>query len=574
MSDPANYYWAFTQDGQSMSHAKEWAWREDVDFDLGSGFFKALGAGVRVAERRAETDLTEPGNGYNWQAVSQTWMLGWNLPTLAYLNQFQAPTRVTSFSNFLNGKASLPSTVVFPGVSLPNVAGMALLQGFRTALCQQLNPTCNYAWTPGSFDQAPGSPPSGGLNTQDEHTYAAYFNIKFGSEIGGLPYDGNVGVRVVRTLETANGYLNLSAFTLPDQLPGGHSANEYVVFPGFANPLSAKNGYTDVLPSLNLRLHWGEHLQSRLALSEGMARPDFSQLQAFTTLGSTIDNVTGIQKYTGSANGNPQLKPTKAFQLDGTLEWYFAQSGSLTADVFYKHLTDIVINRVFNVAATDSDGGSHEFTTTGPINGASGKVKGVEVAYQQYYDFLPKMLRGFGTQLNFTYLDSHQTVDNPGTGTYCEAFDTFSVNLNGCDTDGRAFGNLPLQGLSKYAYNAALLYDRGPVSARLAYSWRSKYLMGTNVYPLKNTNGLNTDPNSPDYGKQNVTWGLPLYADSYGELDASVFYNITPHLTLGVQGLNLTDTLYKELAQQHIGMTTFAWYGSGRTYSVQLRATL
>src|SRR5581483_11805751 len=72
-ANPANYSWGFTQDGQSFSHGKEWSWREDVDYDLGSGFFKNLSAGVRASERSAQTDLTEPGNGYNWQAVSYTW---------------------------------------------------------------------------------------------------------------------------------------------------------------------------------------------------------------------------------------------------------------------------------------------------------------------------------------------------------------------------------------------------------------------------------------------------------------------------------------------------------------------
>jgi len=67
---------------------------------------------------------------------------------------------------------------------------------------------------------------------------------------------------------------------------------------------------------------------------------------------------------------------------------------------------------------------------------------------------------------------------------------------------------------------------------------------------------------------------VPIYGASYGELDASLFYNITSHLTLGVQVLNLTDALYKSLAQQHIGTSVFEWYGSGRTFSVQLRATL
>ena len=574
--NPANYSWAFTQDGQSMSHGKEWAWREDVDYDLGSGFFKNIAAGVRAAERSAQTDLTEPGNAYNWQAVSFTWMQGWYFPSgaLAYLNQFPAPTRVTSFPNFLNGQSHINIPVIFPAFSMASVPGFTQAGSFRTALCQQLNPSCNYAWTPGSFTQKPGDPPLGGLNTQDEHTYAAYLKVSFGGDVGPFPYDGSLGARIVRTLDTADGYVTMSPYALPSQLPAGHSASDYFTFPGFSTALSAKNDYTNVLPSLNLRLHWAEHLQSRLAVSEGMARPDFSQLQAFSSLGSNIDNGTGVQTFTGSANGNPELKPTRAFQMDGTLEWYFAPSGSVTADVFYKHLTDIIINKVFNTPVTDSAGGVHEFTTTGPINGARGDLKGLELAYQQYYDFLPNVLHGFGTQLNFTYLQSHQSVDQAPGGTYCESFSDFGRSLNGCDTDGRAFGNLPLQNLSKYAYNAALLYDRGPVSARLAYAWRSKYLLGTNVFPLQGTNGINTDPASPGYGQKNVAWGVPIYGDNYGELDASVFYNITSHITLGVTGLNLTDSLYKSLAQQHIGTSVFEWYGSGRTFSVQLRATL
>jgi TonB-dependent receptor len=570
-SNPANYSWAFTQDGQNMSHGKEWAWREDVDFDLGSGFFKNLSAGVRAADRSAQTDLTEPGNGYNWAAVSYTWMIPWGIPHVATLDQFPAPTRVTNFPGYLGG-SSMPVSMIFPGKSLAGLSGFALVQGFRTALCQQV-PNCTYTWTPGSFVPAPGSPPQGGLNTQDEHTYAAYLKVSFGSELGGLPWDGNLGVRVVRTLDTADGFVTMPAFGIKD-VPSKANPAGYSFFPGFSTPVSAKNDYTDVLPSLNLRLHWAEHLQSRLAVSEGMARPDFSQLQAFSSLGSNIDSGTLVQKFTGNANGNPELKPTKAFQLDGTLEWYFGKGGSLTADVFYKHLTDIVINRVFATPVTDTTGATHEFTTTGPINGARGDLKGVELAYQQYYDFLPNLLRGFGTQLNFTYIDSHQSVDQADNGKYCEAFDPFSINLNGCDTDGRSFGNLPLANLSKYAYNAALLYDRGPVSARLAYSWRSKYLLGTNIFPLQGTNGINTDPASPSYGQRNVTWGLPYYGDAYGELDASVFYNITSHITLGAQALNLTNALYKTLDQQHIGTQVFEWNASGRTYSLQLRATL
>jgi hypothetical protein len=35
-------------------------------------------------------------------------------------------------------------------------------------------------------------------------------------------------------------------------------------------------------------------------------------------------------------------------------------------------------------------------------------------------------------------------------------------------------------GLSKHNLNATLLYERNPISLRVAYSWRSRYLLSTN----------------------------------------------------------------------------------------------
>ena len=578
MQNPANYYWAFTMDGLSRAQGTEWAWSEDADYTLNGGFFKSIRVGVRAVDRSLLTLVSEPGSGYNWAAVSQTWQLGWDIPTLAYLNQFKSPYMTYGFPNFYNGGAPAPSPVVFPATSITTgwPGSFATLQSYQLALCKQLNPSCNYSWTQASLYPQAGAAPTGGMNSQAEHTYAAYFELPFGTRLGSVPLEGNIGARVVRTVGTADGSLVMSAFQIPITPPAGHSLSEYVAFPGLVLPLSAKNDYTDVLPSFNLLFHWRKDLQSHFAVSEGMSRPTFAQLQAFSSLSAGISN--GVESLTGTGNGNPNLKPTKATQLDGTLEWYFAPTGSLTADLFYKHLTDVVINQVLTLSAQDTAGTPYNFTVTGPVNGAKGEIKGFEIAYQQYYDFLPGVLRGFGTQLNFTYVDSAQTLDHPVTGAYCDSSsggaDNLGLNLNGCDTNGQSFGDLPLVNLSKYLANAALLYDRGPISARLAYSWRSKYLMGVNVNSANGTNGYNTDPASPNRGQENVAWGLPIYGDAYGELDASLFYNIDSHITLGFTALNVTDSTYKELTQQHIGLMTHAWYDSGRTYTAEVRVTL
>ncbi|HEX8756210.1 MAG TPA: TonB-dependent receptor [Steroidobacteraceae bacterium] len=578
MENPANYYWAFTMDGESRAQGSEWAWSEDADYSLGNGFFKKIKVGVRAVDRSLLTRVSEPGSGYNWAAVSQTWQIPWDIKSLAYLNQFQSPYMTYGFPNFYNGGVPAPSPVIFPATSITTgwPGTFATLQSYQSVLCKQVNPSCNYSWTAAALYPAPGAAPTGGVNTQAEHTYAAYFSVPFGTAIGNIPVDGEAGVRVVRTVDTAHGNLVMSAFQIPTTAPTGHLLSEYVAFPGFVLPLTAKNDYTDVLPSLNMVFHWRKDLQSHFAVSEGMSRPSFQQLQAFSTLGAAINS--GVEDFTGTGNGNPNLKPTKATQFDGTLEWYFAPTGSVTVDAFYKHLTGVVINQVFTTAAADAAGAPYDFTVTGPVNGASGKIKGIELGYQQYYDFLPGLLKGFGSQFNFTYIDSAQILDHPVTGTYCDSTSggasNLGLNLNGCDTNGQSFGDLPLVNLSKYLFNAALLYDRGPISARLAYSWRSKYLMGVNVNSANGTNAYDTNPSSSNFGQENVAWGLPVYGDSYGELDASIFYNIGSHVTLGFTALNVTNSIYKELTQQHIGLLPHAWYDSGRTYTAEVRVTL
>ena len=577
LANPANYYWAFTMDGESRNISKEWAWKGDAQYEFADGFFKELDVGVRLNDRSAYNELTEPGGGYNWAAVSQTWQVGPNpgqLPHLAYLSEFPAAMKVFNFNNFLNGAIGNPPPVIFPGNSLANEAGFAELHNFALQDCLETTgatPALCGSFTPASFAN---SLSQGGINTQSEKTYATYAEVHFGQETGAVPFDGTLGVRVVRTEDEAHGFSTMSQF------PASGTTEPVPVeeFAGFANPVTAHNNYTDVLPTLNLKFKFSNQLQARIALSEGMSRPDFSQLEAYTNLSSGLSNPSNVQTFTGTANGNPNLKPVKSNNLDLTLEWYFAPTGSLTGAFFHKDLTDVVINQVYNVAVQDTVGQTRDFSATGPINGAKGTVNGFEIAYQQYYDNLPEVLKGLGMQANFTFIDSQRKLYNPVTSPYCDSSNsqtaTLNENLNGCDTDGRSFGNLPLQNLSRYAFNIAALYDRGPVSARLAYSWRSRYLMGVNVNPVEGGSGLNTDPTAITFNQENtVNYALPLYAANYGQLDGGIFYKINDHVTAGVEGQNLTDSVYKELMQQHIGMMPFAWYKSGRSYSVQLRVT-
>jgi TonB-dependent receptor len=583
--DPANYYWAFTMEHKDRSIADEKALRLDAKYTFEDSVLSDFRFGLRLTDRNADTTNSVPG--YNWAAITQPWQVGWDISHLAYLNdpRFSGGTHTYSFPNFFNGKASVP-TLIFPDTSLAlnYPASYQQLHSYHDILCAEQAAAQGWssgcpAWTPASF----GTDPAGN-NDQDEHTQALYGQLRFGFDNLAYPVDGNVGMRMVRTEMLAHGYTVLdNQVTLPT---GDNSYSGVPVPPltDYAVAETFKNAYNDFLPSLNLRMKAGNEWQYRFAYSKAITRPDFSQLQAYTTLTQTatgtsnngIYNVESVSD-TGTGTGNPMLKPIKSNQVDVTAEWYFAKTGSLTFAVFDKQLKDIIINQTYAVMVPDANGNPVPFVTTAPVNGAKGYARGLEVAFQRYFDMLPGWLSGFGVQANYTFVDSRQTLYSPVNQPWCGSSNggaaNLNLNLNGCDTNGQTFGDLPLENLSRNAYNLALLYDQGPVSARLAYSWRSRYLQNVNVNGTQGTDGTDSNPASPTYGQHNIAWGLPVWADDYGQLDASIFYKLSENVTLGLEGSNLTDAMYKQLMQQHIGMKGRAWFTTGPVYQASLHYT-
>jgi iron complex outermembrane receptor protein len=65
-----------------------------------------------------------------------------------------------------------------------------------------------------------------------------------------------------------------------------------------------------------------------------------------------------------------------------------------------------------------------------------------------------------------------------------------------------------------------------------------------------------------------VAWGLPLWQEAYGQVDASVFYNFTSKFRIGIEGQNLGDSISKQSMEQHAGTFGHAWFKSGPRYSL------
>lgn len=138
--------------------------------------------------------------------------------------------------------------------------------------------------------------------------------------------------------------------------------------------------------------------------------------------------------------------------------------------------------------------------TTGPQNHGHGQIRGVEAQATYFYDFLPGWLSGFGTDVNFTILETHGTQN-----TSASVYDSSQISSSKL--------KLPLEQLSRYSYNATLMYAKYGIDARLAYNWRSRYLMSASA--------------------SNVV--APAYVEDYGQLDGSVMYTLNKNFKIGVQ---------------------------------------
>jgi outer membrane receptor protein involved in Fe transport len=142
------------------------------------------------------------------------------------------------------------------------------------------------------------------------------------------------------------------------------------------------------------------------------------------------------------------------------------------------------------------------------------------------------------------------------------------------------YTNLAVPYMSKKAFNIGFMYDHGPFSARLAYSWRDRALAALNAYGSGGGDATSADParaiTTTTNGVTTITYphdvgyGLPVWDEAAGQWDASMSYNITDHMSLGVSVSNLTDTVFTQTNQQTSGQTGRSWNASGRSYSMNL----
>ncbi|MES2257310.1 MAG: TonB-dependent receptor [Pseudomonadota bacterium] len=228
----------------------------------------------------------------------------------------------------------------------------------------------------------------------------------------------------------------------------------------------------------------------------------------YSALGGSVSLNDDALSGTG---GNVNLNPVKSDNAEISAEWYFAPKAAVSVGLFYMDMKSVVAQGTTTATYFNSKRNANAlYQITSPFN-TTGKNKGVELSYQQ------PLFRDFGILANYTYADG-KLADG-------------SEMLNG----------------SKNTYNLTGFYENDRFSARLAYNFRSAYKVG-------------------------VDRGASQHVDDSSTLAASFNYKINEHLTVTLDGLNLTNEVIKMYAENKEQPRAF--YVNGRTIYLGLRGKL
>lgn len=353
-----------------------------------------------------------------------------------------------------------------------------------------------------------------------EKVKAGYVRLDWGTEVLGLPLDGNVGVRYTRTDVTSTGLQT-------DRTCNPATVSSCSAVVNSNKIVSLSNSYSDVLPSLNATLQLiNGKLLVRTGAAKVMARPAIDLLapNVTCTTGSG-DPARGGDGTDDCTAGNPNLKPYRATKYDLSVEYYPSRDTQVSLATFRTDIGTYVRKGIVN-RGVNFYGDGRLFDVTQAINGEGAKTQGIELAGRTALSFLPGWLSNFGVDANYTRM----------------AFSYAKGNELISPLDGTV---LPYPGLSKNSYNLGLWYDDGNFNARLAYAYRDKYYTGNNDVS-----------------------GNPNFADKTGYLDAKIQWKASKNFTLALEAKNLTNQAELTYAGDLSRPNELAW--SGRRYYLTL----
>jgi TonB-dependent receptor len=326
-----------------------------------------------------------------------------------------------------------------------------------------------------------------GAFTAEEQVSTGFFEVDFKTPLLGSELRGNVGLRYSDTRTIVDNFV----------------ANGR----GGFNPANRRGGYDNFLPSASIAFDLRRNLTLRASAGQTITRNALSTIAGSTLIANPFNaDVT---------QGNPDLRPQQAAQYDAVAEWYFAPGALLSVGVFKKDITDRpfavqdfvtfgslgVPATVFNAVSLGFPNGviPNDFLIrrTIIVNQDKLKLKGLEVAYQQNFTFLPQPFDGLGVTSSFTLIDQQ-----------------------GTDFVSSSGKRVAIQTVPDYSYSITGFYEKGPFSLRGSWNYRAK-----------------TGQSNVNQGNDQIPYTAPQ-----GFLDATASFRLNDYIEFRVDALNITNT--------------------------------
>ncbi len=513
LTNPANVVLDQVQAGNNRTENRETAFRLDTTLDLEDigGIFSSVDVGYRYND--TSTDFQQIETNFGTGAIANS-PFGTEFADLLVQgpdNFGEFDGRELAFRNFL---------LINPDLSFSDQANVfAQLQAVLDATPGGQAAIANGGRLLSDLD--PNTTNNLGASFRvEEETHSVYGQVNF--ETGRLR--GNFGLRWVSTNITSIG-----------NAIGNGVVDEQII----------RGNYQELLPRVNVIFEATDNIVFRASYGEDINRPDFDDLSIslnFPTGGNSTVNL-----------GNPSLAPETVRSYDASVSYFFAPASVISVGFFHKSRTNLFVSQLdepfedangFRDITPPCEGGGIFNPIAGrnvlsdvPGNGicapllttindtGTTRQTGIEVAFQydlsQFEDTLG-FASGFGLIANYTYQDfSGGEATNSNSGRGEDIFQAINPNI--------AVPVTRVQGLldfSPHAYNITGYYEKYGISARVRYTWRDDFRT------LDTAAGATL----------NSTLGFPPVTESRGQLNASINYDVTDFLNIGVEGVNITKS--------------------------------
>ena len=402
----------------------------------------------------------------------------------------------------------------------------------------------------------------------EEETTSFYASSFWEFEVADLPVQVNVGFRYEQTDVTSN-----VLQPIPTEVWWKGGSEWHTQYQPGENTILSLEGEHDVfLPMIDAKIDITDEIVARASWGKSITRAPLGALAGGRSLGASTRPNSRI-----GGEGNTNLNPYEATNLDLSLEYYYAEGSYASVGYFKKDVENFISNQTVTTSVEDmrdiyqgarwnqavadlggdptndeifaqmqlngatlnaqgyiepaSDDPLMQWDITRPFNTPDSKtVDGFEIAIQHFFGET-----GFGFGANATFVDGDVEFDVD--------------DITKVDSVADLEPQTPLTGLSDSA-NFQLFYEKDDLSVKVTYAWRDEYLIGVGQ-------GQGSSDNPPQFAKE------------FGQVDMSINYDIDENFTVFFEGLNLNNETEQGFGRYEEQFLFARQYGSRYTLGMR-----